>query len=134
MSTMRQGGMAYAPKFDRQLREAFKYFDWDVSGGIKVAELKGIFNQPWTPSGTGCIMNPEEVTAFFSKFDANQDGLLSFEEFLEGWRRTNGVDADKVLLEALRTAKKDKTFHPSVQHRSESSITGKITGVHNVTT
>lgn len=106
MSTMRQGGMAYAPKFDRQLREAFKYFDWDVSGGIKVAELKGIFNQPWTPSGTGCIMNPEEVTvcawdstrghahayhcprsssphfwqAFFSKFDANQDGLLSFEE------------------------------------------------------
>ena len=49
------------PKYDRQIREALKKFDWDASGGLRFQELAKVFKQPGTESGTGTPMTPEQI-------------------------------------------------------------------------
>jgi hypothetical protein len=50
-------------RYDRQLREAFKKFDWDVGGALKVKDLMTIFNQPDSETGTGTTMTMDEAQA-----------------------------------------------------------------------
>ena len=51
-------------------------------------------------------------------------------QFLNGWRLTFGVDSDKKLLDALRSAQVDKPFTLQSHYaQSESAITGKITAL-----
>jgi hypothetical protein len=49
------------PKYDRQIREALKKFDWDASGGLRFQELAKVFKQPGTETGTGTPMTPEQI-------------------------------------------------------------------------
>eukprot|EP01012_Entosiphon_sulcatum_P050990 TRINITY_DN699_c0_g1_i1.p2 TRINITY_DN699_c0_g1~~TRINITY_DN699_c0_g1_i1.p2 ORF type:complete len:177 (-),score=57.12 TRINITY_DN699_c0_g1_i1:99-629(-) len=65
---------------EEQLREAFKAFDQDDDGFISHKELKdGMYKL------IGQKLSDEEVDEiiFESKFDEDQDGKISFEEFVE---------------------------------------------------
>ncbi len=56
--------------------------------------------------------------------------MLDFGEFMNGWRTTFGVDADKELLNALRAAPYQKPFSLQTHYAaSESAIAGKITAL-----
>ena len=121
--------MKELPKYDRQIREALKKFDFDASGGLRLDDLASVLVQPEAYAKTS-FTNKKDVAAFLKKFDTNRDGVLDFGEFMNGWRSTMGVDADQQLLDALRAASTNKPFNMMTHYAtSESAITGKITGL-----
>uniref|UniRef100_A0A7S2N9P3 EF-hand domain-containing protein n=1 Tax=Haptolina brevifila TaxID=156173 RepID=A0A7S2N9P3_9EUKA len=65
---------------DRELREKFHRFDIDGSGTIEMEELLALMDDMGLLANLKC--EPVDFAAeMFHKYDANQDGVLSFEEF-----------------------------------------------------
>lgn len=77
------------------LVEAFRAFDSDNDGAINAAELGGIL------SSLGYNASEQDVRAMMREGDANKDGLLSMEEFLE--MNTKDMELGE-LANFLRTA------------------------------
>lgn len=101
----------YRSRKEIELRTAFKYFDFDQSGSIEIAELKEIFKKPWIGPP------PEDSEKFFARLDVNSDGKLTFDEFLDGWRNTFGPAGEDMLFKTIAAMAKDKTLE-----RPESSM------------
>eukprot|EP00413_Alexandrium_margalefii_P043912 CAMPEP_0204590260 /NCGR_PEP_ID=MMETSP0661-20131031/49688_1 /ASSEMBLY_ACC=CAM_ASM_000606 /TAXON_ID=109239 /ORGANISM="Alexandrium margalefi, Strain AMGDE01CS-322" /LENGTH=153 /DNA_ID=CAMNT_0051600275 /DNA_START=45 /DNA_END=506 /DNA_ORIENTATION=- len=60
-----------------EMREAFTVFDRDKSGSVTANELKHVMNS------LGEQVSTEEVEAMIREADADGDGKLSFEDFLQ---------------------------------------------------
>lgn len=58
-----------------QLRNMFRTFDTDNSGAISLDELRGMISK------LGVTAPEECVVAVLRKLDANNNGVLEFEEF-----------------------------------------------------
>ena len=83
--------------------------------------------EPLALNSLVCVPLPQ---GFLRKFDTNRDGVLDFGEFMNGWRMTFGVDADHILLQALRSAPYKKPFSLTTHYAaSESAIASKITAM-----
>ncbi|KAH9492973.1 hypothetical protein Btru_022796 [Bulinus truncatus] len=63
---------------ETDLRAAFKNFDVDGSGSITVEDLKVVLGK------RGMANKAED---FIKEADANQDGKISIEEFIEFWKK-----------------------------------------------
>ncbi|KAM6310396.1 guanylyl cyclase-activating protein 3 [Aegotheles albertisi] len=82
-------------KIDQKLKWYFKLYDADGNGRIDKKELLSIFSAIQAINGHSSI-SPEEFTNIvFQKVDANNDGELTLEEFM------NGVENDKDLMEMI---------------------------------
>ena len=64
------------------LRDAFAIFDIDQSGTLTVDELCAILTQP---TAMNRPLTRQEVTALVEKFDANGNGVLEYEEFVQAF-------------------------------------------------
>mmetsp|Transcript_42786 Transcript_42786/g.118185 ORF Transcript_42786/g.118185 Transcript_42786/m.118185 type:complete len:161 (-) Transcript_42786:209-691(-) len=60
-----------------EMREAFQVFDRDKSGSVTASELKAVMNN------LGEQVTDAEVLAMIREADADGDGELSFEDFLQ---------------------------------------------------
>ncbi|KAF6254221.1 hypothetical protein COO60DRAFT_337541 [Scenedesmus sp. NREL 46B-D3] len=65
---------------DRILERAFAFFDKDGNGEIDVAELRT------TMSELGDLLTEEEIMAFVSIMDVDNDGVIGYQEFLSTLR------------------------------------------------
>merc|ERR1712118_142763 len=64
-----------------EMREAFLVFDRDRSGSVTASELKHVMNN------FGETVTDEEVEAMIQQADADGDGELSFDDFLQFIRK-----------------------------------------------
>ena len=62
---------------EKQIKQAFQYFDKDNSGTISAEELRLCLQSE------DQTMTDEEVNKLISEVDQNQDGLIDYKEFLE---------------------------------------------------
>jgi len=70
---------------ERQIKQAFMYFDKDQSGTISSLELKMCLQSE------DQTLSDEEVNALISEVDQNKDGLIDYAEFLQMMRsKTKG--------------------------------------------
>eukprot|EP00904_Undaria_pinnatifida_P012230 jgi/Undpi1/8137/HiC_scaffold_24.g10608.m1 len=63
--------------FDRQIREAFKFFDQDGSGAIDTKELGNIMRQ------LGAKLTDAEINLLVQEADVDGDGQVDINEFLK---------------------------------------------------
>ncbi|CAN0308005.1 unnamed protein product [Ectocarpus sp. 12 AP-2014] len=63
--------------FDRQIREAFKFFDQDGSGAIDTKELGNIMRQ------LGAKLTDSEINLLVQEADVDGDGQVDINEFLK---------------------------------------------------
>ncbi|CAN0065074.1 unnamed protein product [Discosporangium mesarthrocarpum] len=63
--------------FDRQIREAFKFFDKDKSGAIDCKELGDIMRQ------LGAKLTDQEIELLVKEADVDGDGQVDINEFLK---------------------------------------------------
>ena len=68
---------------ERQIRQAFMYFDKDNSGTISSDELRQCLQSE------DQTLSDEEVNALISEVDSNKDGLIDYKEFLDMMRAKN---------------------------------------------
>mmetsp|Transcript_40311 Transcript_40311/g.61513 ORF Transcript_40311/g.61513 Transcript_40311/m.61513 type:complete len:176 (-) Transcript_40311:66-593(-) len=68
---------------ERQIKQAFMYFDKDNSGTISSDELRQCLQSE------DQTLSDDEVNALISEVDTNQDGMIDYKEFLEMMRAKN---------------------------------------------
>ncbi|KAJ9434981.1 hypothetical protein DIPPA_02691 [Diplonema papillatum] len=71
-------GWAEPHQKSRELQRLFRLHDMDATGTMSLAEFSGVLLK-FNIGGTD-----EEVQALFDRFDINENGLLSFQEFGDG--------------------------------------------------
>jgi calmodulin len=79
------------------LEQAFKLFDKDAGGTISREELKETIND--VMKGTGEAMSESEFEEMIDEFDADGDGIITFDEFAP---RDNNIMAGDVVVDALK--------------------------------
>ena len=62
---------------ERQIKQAFMYFDKDNSGTISRDELRHCLQSE------DQTLTDEEITALIDEVDSNKDGMIDYKEFLE---------------------------------------------------
>lgn len=65
---------------ERQIRQAFQYFDKDNSGTISADELRMCLQSE------DQTLTDDEINRLISEVDENKDGLIDYKEFLEMMR------------------------------------------------
>ena len=70
------------------LEAAFKLFDKSGDGKLTKEELAAILSRPIP--GKGITMTEDEIEELISKFDTNNDGELSIDEFATAWSKDDG--------------------------------------------
>ncbi len=68
---------------ERQIKQAFMYFDKDNSGTISSDELRQCLQSE------DQTLTDDEINALISEVDTNQDGMIDYKEFLEMMRSKN---------------------------------------------
>lgn len=63
--------------FKRVILDAFRVMDADASGFISVSELRSSLE------GLGEVLSAQEIEDIFNEFDADKDGQLGYEEFVQ---------------------------------------------------
>ena len=89
--------------YKTSLREAFATIDTDGSGTLTAADLVAALARPGTG---GTPFTAEEAAALVKRFDANGDGVLDPEEFVEAFaslRAADATNAAKSTITPLRT-------------------------------
>eukprot|EP00831_Metopus_contortus_P009669 TRINITY_DN1372_c0_g1_i3.p1 TRINITY_DN1372_c0_g1~~TRINITY_DN1372_c0_g1_i3.p1 ORF type:complete len:437 (-),score=89.71 TRINITY_DN1372_c0_g1_i3:35-1345(-) len=66
-------------KLQETIKTVFTKFDKDNSGFIELDEIKSIAKE------LGLEMTPEEASAYLKDLDTNQDGKISYDEFVQWW-------------------------------------------------
>ncbi|CAM9312413.1 unnamed protein product, partial [Phaeothamnion confervicola] len=62
--------------FEKEIREAFKFFDKDGNGEITPTELASIMR------GLGANLSDNEIHMLLKEADSNGDGVINLDEFL----------------------------------------------------
>ena len=73
-----------------RLRAAFDVFDADGSGALDAEEMRAVLSRP----GGGKQMTDEEIKEVIADFDANGDGEIQFDEFIELWSAVFANEAE----------------------------------------
>lgn len=68
---------------NENLQKAFKYFDKDGSGLISPEEIKAVL-------GFGGNLSSKEIDRIIKECDENEDGEISFDEFVNMMRKLGG--------------------------------------------
>merc|ERR1719456_1925913 len=80
-----------------EMREAFMVFDRDKSGSVTASELKHVMNN------LGEQVTDEEVEEMIREADADQDGELSFDDFLQFIKSKEREQSEQEKAEAAAT-------------------------------
>jgi len=88
-----------------ELRRIFARLDMDGSGSITIKELEGAFQS------LGQTFNREDISHTLSGFDLNQDGFLTFAEFLSLYK--------KQISSKIKENKLKEAFHVCDGDQSE---------------
>ena len=87
--------------------KAFLKFDKDVSGGITIDDLQGVYKVDMHPKFQSGEMTEEEIfSEFLQNFgDKNHDGLITKEEWLEYYGAvSSNIDNDDHFILLMRNA------------------------------
>ena len=74
---------------EKQIKQAFQYFDKDGSGTITREELRTCLQSE------DQTLSDEEINKLIGEVDQNQDGMIDYEEFLEMMIAKNGPNQTK---------------------------------------
>ncbi|KAG7284816.1 hypothetical protein NEMBOFW57_009431 [Staphylotrichum longicolle] len=98
----RPGSHNLSPETIAQYKEVFEIFDKDGGGDITAAELGQVMRE------LGLNPSESELRDLVNEADLNNDGVISFEEFLALMSQTvKELDTEQELLNAFKVFDKD---------------------------
>lgn len=98
-----------APNDDEEIKEAFAVFDKDLDGFITAEEMREVL------ANFESSITIEEIEEMIKEFDMDGDAMLSFEEFTNLMRTTNGMG---LTSDAVKAASAEKIAIASSAHGS----------------
>jgi ankyrin repeat protein/CRP-like cAMP-binding protein len=78
----------FDPASERSLRQLFDVVDADKSGSLSINEVEVMLNTIY-----GTSAPPVQISDFLKTFDTNNDGIIDWPEFMDGWKKTTSISA-----------------------------------------
>lgn len=88
------------------VKQAFRILDKDGSGVIDLNEIASVYDVSHNPAVQGGKTSPQQAFgAFLAHWDSNQDGRVTFEEFLDNYQWVSAsIDSDDYFELMMRNA------------------------------
>merc|ERR1712151_320467 len=88
------------------VKKAFEILDKDNSGIIETAEIASTYDPSMNPAvQSGKITPQDAITQFMKHYDANSDGTVTLEEFMENYQWvSSSIDTDDYFELMMRNA------------------------------